>query len=327
MKTACEIFYEQQEKEDEAMLRTIQKINREELNEIVNQYQKRDKVIDLHTHTNYSDGDLDPNELIRLAIEKDIGTLAITDHDTIAGLKEIDYDDPLIVKSGIKIINGMELSVKAPKGRMHILGYDLDINDENLNQKMSDLKLKSLNSMLSVMLQAQRDYGIVFKYDDIKKLINSHHNLGRPDLAKLCVKYGLCKTVQEAFDKYLIAAYDKVREFNKNLSYEECIDLITKSKGIPVLAHPKSLGLNEAEFLNLLERMISAGLQGIEVYHYTHTSEEAAYFLNIAEKYNLLVSGGTDFHGASVKPEVELGSGKNGNVQIKELSILKRIRK
>ena len=92
----------------------------------------KNKLIDLHTHTNYSDGDLSPYELIRLAIEKNIGILAITDHDTLDGIKTIDKSDFLIANSGIQIIDGIELSAKVPKGRMHILGYDMDINDVNL---------------------------------------------------------------------------------------------------------------------------------------------------------------------------------------------------
>lgn len=289
-------------------------------------YTKKDgKLIDMHTHTNYSDGDLLPRELIELAIKKKIGTLAITDHDTIEGIKQVDKSDSLIVNSGIRIINGIELSAKAPKGRMHILGYDIDLNNEPLNKKMIELKDNSINSTLSIMEQIKRDYGIVFKYEDIKNLVNSNHNLGRPDLAKLCVKYGYAITIQEAFDKYLIDAYNKTRQVSKGLNYQECLNLISNSCGIPVLAHPKSLELTEKEFLLLLKDMIECGLKGIEVYHSSHTKEEMQYYLGVAQKYNLLVSGGSDYHGKTVKPNIELGSGKNNNIKIKELSLLDRI--
>lgn len=289
-------------------------------------YTKKDgKLIDMHTHTNYSDGDLSPRELIELAIKKKIGTLAITDHDTIEGIKQVDKSDSLIVNSGIRIINGIELSAKAPKGRMHILGYDIDLNNEPLNKKMIELKDNSINSTLSIMEQIKRDYGIVFKYEDIKNLVNSNHNLGRPDLAKLCVKYGYAITIQEAFDKYLIDAYNKTRQVSKGLNYQECLNLISNSCGIPVLAHPKSLELTEKEFLLLLKDMIECGLKGIEVYHSSHTKEEMQYYLGVAQKYNLLVSGGSDYHGKTVKPNIELGSGKNNNIKIKELSLLDRI--
>ena len=232
--------------------------------EVIKPYRESGKIIDLHTHTIYSDGDLDAYELIKLAIENKVGVLAITDHDTILGIKKVNRADPLLFHSGIKIINGIELSAKVSKGRMHILGYDIDINNDILNKKMSELKDNSINSVLSIMEQIKRDYGIVFRYDDIKQLVNSNHNLGRPDLAKLCVKYGYASSIQDAFDKYLIAAYNKTRGTSIGLSYCECIDLILQSKGIPVLAHPKTLQLSEKEFLILLKEMINKGLKGIE---------------------------------------------------------------
>lgn len=281
----------------------------------------KEKLIDLHTHTNYSDGELSPMELIKLAIEKNIGTIAITDHDTLEGIKQIDRSNPLIVNSGIRIINGIELSAKVNKGIMHILGYGIDLDNKELNEKMSILKDNSINSILSIMEQIKKDYGIRFRYNDIKSLVNANHNLGRPDLARLCIKYGYAKTVQEAFDKYLIDAYNKTKQVGKGIHYQECINLILNSGGIPVLAHPKSLELTEKEFLILLKEMINNGLKGIEVYHSNHTKEEMEYYLSIANKYNLLISGGSDYHGKTVKPEIELGTGKN-NLKIKRLTIL-----
>lgn len=278
------------------------------------------KYIDLHTHTNYSDGELSPEELIKLAISKNIGTISITDHDTINGIKTVDKNASYITESGIQIINGIELSVKRDVGRMHILGYGIDLENEALNQKMSFLRDNSVNSVLSIMEQIKRDYGIRFTYEDIKNLINANHNLGRPDLAKLCIKYGYATSVSEAFDKYLIDAYNKTRTSRKGLTYQECIELIKNSGGKVILAHPKSLELSELDFLKLLREMISNGLDGIEVYHSSHSQEEIKYYKNIADKYNLLISGGSDFHGESVKPGIELGQQK-----IKSLSLLDKL--
>jgi len=296
------------------------------LNKIIKPYKESDKIIDMHTHTNFSDGELSPNELIRLAINKKIGTLAITDHDTLDGIKNIDENNSLIIDSGIKIINGIELSAKVDKGTMHILGYDFDKNNETLNNKMEKLKDNRVNSVLSIMEQIKKDYKIVFSYKDIKELINSNHNLGRPDIARLCVKYGYANSVPDAFDKYLNDAHNKVRSTNKKLSYQECLELISKSNGIPVLAHPKSLELNDKELLYLLKDMINYGLIGIEVFHPTHTSEETNKYLELANKLNLLISGGSDYHGINTKPDIELGTGKNNNINIKELSILNKIK-
>jgi len=281
-----------------------------------------EKIIDLHTHTTSSDGEKNPMELIKHAIEKNVSVLGITDHDTLLGVKKLNREDLVIKDSGIKIISGIELTAKVSKGRMHILGYNIDINDSELNKKMNEIRDNNLNRFLSIMEQIKRDYGIVFKYEDIKNIINTEHNLGRPDLAMLCIKYGYANSVQEAFDKYLIDAYNKVRADNKGLVYQECIEIILKSGGIPVLAHPKSLELSEKELLKLTKEMISYGLQGMEVYHSSHTTQEMNYYLDIANKYNLLISGGSDYHGPLVKPDIELGTGKNNNIRIKKLSLI-----
>ena len=316
--------YDSDERIADMMCQTLDKYI---MKKIILPYKKSEKIIDMHAHTNYSDGDLSPQELIRLAIDKRIGTLAITDHDTIEGIKKVNRNEDIIVDSGIEIINGIELSAKTDKGRMHILGYGIDLNNKALNKKMIDLRDNSINSVLSIMEQIKRDYGIRFGYDDIKVLVNANHNLGRPDLAKLYVKYGYATTSQDAFDKYLIDAYNKTRQTGKGLQYQECLELIINSGGIPVLAHPKSLELSEKEFLILLKEMISCGLKGIEVYHSSHSKEEMDYYLEIANKYGLLISGGSDFHGKSVKPDIELGTGKDKNIKIKKLSLLDKLHK
>lgn len=279
------------------------------------------KYIDMHTHTNYSDGELSPDELIKLAIANNIGTLAITDHDTLKGIQSVDkskYKD-------IRIINGIELSAKVDKGRMHILGYGIDINDRTLNEKMIELKNNSFNSVIAVIGQVSSDYGIRFDSNDLTDMFTAKHNLGRPDIAKLLVKYGYAESVQDAFDKYLIAAYDKTRKTKKGISYDECLDLINNSNGIPVLAHPKSLQLEPYELEKLIRNMISCGLKGIEVYHSSHTKEEMRFYYHLAKTYNLLISGGSDFHGKNVKPDIELGRGKNNNIRIRKLSVLNKL--
>lgn len=282
------------------------------------------KLIDMHMHTTYSDGELTPDELIELAVENNISVMSITDHNTINGIKNINRENKNIKDNKIQIINGIELSAKVPKGRMHILGYDYDINSPILNEKMSKLKDNSTNSVLSVIEQIKKDYNISFTYEDLKKLINEPHNLGRPDVARMLLKNGYVKTIQEAFDKYLEDAHEKVRGRNKGLKYYECLDLIKQSGGIPVLAHPKSLELSEKEFLILLKDMIKCGLQGIEVYHYSHTKEEMDFYEKVAHDNNLLISGGSDYHGPKAKPDIYVGTGRN-NIKIKRLSLVDEI--
>lgn len=274
--------------------------------------------IDLHTHTNYSDGDLSPNELLKLAYENNISTISITDHNTVLGLKNIiRYDETEYVN----LIPGIELSAKFDKGRMHILGYGIDIKNEKLNQKLNELKNDSFYKIIRLILQLEEDFGITFDFVDINKIINNVNIFERPHIAKLLVYYGYSSNIKEAFDNYLNYSYQKIKEKSSKLTYQECIDLIKQSGGIPVLAHPKSLELSEKEFLLLINEMINNGLMGIEVYHSSHTKEETEFYLSVAEKYNLLVSGGSDFHGQTVKPDINIGTGK-GNLRIRKLSLL-----
>lgn len=315
--TLSEYLYDQERKSDDMAISTLQRFRYEN---IIKPYEESDKIIDLHTHTNYSDGELSPNELIRLAVKNKIGILAITDHDTVAGLNNIDYNMPEL--KYLRLIPGIELNAKVNKGTMHILGYNIDKDNIPLNQKLYELRSTNANRIISILEQIKKDYNIVFDYEDLRSLFTAKHNLGRPDIAILCVKNGYANSVQDAFDKYLKEANNKVRSKNKVLTYQECITLILNSGGIPVLAHPKTLELTEKELLILIKEMVSYGLQGIEVYHSTHTKEEIELYLYIANKYNLLISGGSDYHGITVKPDIELGTGRNNNLKIKKLSLL-----
>ena len=280
------------------------------------------QLIDLHTHSHYSDGNLSPRELIDLAIASDIGIISITDHDTLLGNKTINFNHP-----GINIIPGIELSAKIDKGRMHILGYNIDIQNEDLNKKMSELQTISVNSVLSVVEQIKRDFEIVLTHEEIKELFSTECNIGRPNIANILVRRGIVTTSQEAFDRYLNSAYEKIKTFGKGIDCEECIELILKSGGIPVLAHPNTLKLDDMGLLKLIKELICIGLAGIEVYHSSHTALETNHLLSVANKHNLLISGGTDYHGPITKPEVLLGTGIKGNIKIKSLSLIDELKK
>lgn len=285
-----------------------------------------EKLIDMHNHTCYSDGDLTPDELVKRAKLKGVTTMAITDHDTLLGVQNLDRSSLNSIVNDVDVINGIELTAKVSKGRMHILGYDIDIFDRNLNSKMEELQNNSIYAVISYINQLKIDYGITFSTEDIREVLNVQRNIGRPDLAKLCVKYGYAMDVNDAFVKYLIDVYQKVRKDNKGLTYNECIKLINNAGGVAVLAHPSSLELNNIELTKLLREMIDFGLKGIEVYHSNHTFEQTNAYYALAQKLGLLISGGSDFHGESVKPDIEIGSGRNNNIHIKELSLLKHLK-
>lgn len=280
-----------------------------------------DNLIDMHTHTNASDGEYDADTLIEMAKDKGITTLGITDHDTLLGVQGIKKEHP-----EIEVIPGIEISVKVPVGRMHVLGYDLDIWNESLNSKMEELHNRSLYSVAGVICQLKKDYGIVLDTEDILSILNKKTNIGRPDIARVLVDKGITGTVREAFDKYLIEAYEKVRDVAKGISKKECIELIKNANGLAVIAHPHSLELSPRELESFIEELVSYGLDGIEVYHSNHNEEMVDEYLRLAEKYDLLISGGSDYHGPVVKPDVGLGTGKD-NIKIKKLSLLDEIHK
>lgn len=284
-----------------------------------------EKLIDMHVHTNYSDGQYSPDEVIKLGIDAGVGVMAITDHDTLDGIKKVDRNKDFIRESGIKIVNGIEISTHSDKGTMHILGYDIDLYNKELNNKLEELRTNRMNSTLAVMEQIRRDYGITFSYCDIIELVNSKH-VGRPGLAKLCVKYGFSDSVQNAFDDFLNPAKEKVRKYSKDLFYPEVFKLVKDSGGIVILAHPKTLKLDNYNLDRLIFNMKEYGLDGIEIYNSIHTLDDVNFYKHLADKYGLLISGGTDFHGPLIKPNIEIGTGY-GNIKIKRLSLVDELKR
>lgn len=278
-------------------------------------------LIDLHTHTSYSDGEKTPNELVEKADDEGLETIAITDHDTLLGVQNMTIPK---TKRKVNVINGIEVSIKVPKGRMHVLGQDIDIWNKDLNDAMTNLHNRSVYSVAGVICQLKKDYGIVFSTEEILNILNAKRNIGRPDVAKLLIQYGYASSVQEAFDKYLIEAYEKLGDVAKGISFPECAELIHNANGYVVLAHPISLELTPEELDKKIEYLVDNGLDGIEVYHSNHSPANVEEYLRLAEKYNLLISGGSDYHGPSIKPDIELGTGK-GNVKVKQLTLLDSI--
>ena len=287
----------------------------------------KEKVIDLHCHTIHSDGELKPIEVLNLAVDKGISTFAITDHNNIAGVKDVreNYED-FLEKSGLDYINGVELSIKVNHGRMHMLGYNIDIYNKRLNDKLDEMRNNSIYSMISYFNDLRREKSISFSTEDILAVLNREGHIGRPELAKLLVKYGYVDGVQEAFDKYLIDMHERVRKLNKGINYKEALELIKNAGGYAILAHPHSLELDDDELVDTIKELMNYGLDGLEVYHSNHTKEQTKLYLDIVKKYNLLYSCGSDFHGKHIKPDIELGSGRNNNLNIKEVSLVKKIK-
>lgn len=272
-------------------------------------------MIDLHIHSIHSDGTKTPSDLLNLAKEKNIKILAITDHDDIEGSKRI-IETP---HEGITIYSGVELNAKVDKGQMHILGYNIDLENKELNDKLIELKENSKHNIMLYVNQLKEDYNIEFPQEDIDKILNREGNIGRPLLALLLIKYGYINSVPEAFDEYLNDK--KVRQHKMWITKEECIKLIINAGGIPVLAHPFTLKLTNEELKEEIKYLVSLGLKGIEIVHSKSNNEQREYYKELASEFNLLTTGGTDYHGPEVKPNIELGTGIDNNVNISDKDI------
>ena len=282
------------------------------------------KLIDMHIHTIYSDGDKTPLEIYEMAKSKKMKAFAITDHDSIVGSRTIEnmqLDD-------IIFINGIEISCEVDKGQLHILGYDLELTNKCLNNKLDELMLNSYKNLKSVLEQLLKDNSqILFDEEDINQMLSLNKSVSVVDLAQLLVKYNYCINTNEAFDKYIVSAYGKIRKETTHLNYKEAIELILNSGGIPVLAHNNKLKLNDEELDLFVKKLVECGLIGIEAFHSSFNATDVINSLVLSDKYNLLISGGSDYHGESVKPDIELGTGKENNLKIKQLSLVDYVQK
>lgn len=289
----------------------------------------KERNIDLHIHTIYSDGEYSPKEIFEKVKEKGLSIFSITDHDTIEGAKKITS------REGILYIPGVELTAKTPIGREHILGYNIDLSNTTLNRILSLKKQSDRENFLLYYQTLQKVYGISFPQADIEYILNRVGNIGRVDLSNLIRLYGYADNQEEAFQKYLNPINELVRKDKKGLTEKECITFIKEAGGYVSLAHPISLNPNYKKqdlrktYQELKERLLlmkSYGLDAIEIQHVHQDKPFREMLTELASELSLLESGGTDFHGEKIKPGIEIGSGKNGNIAIKRLSLVDKIR-
>jgi 3',5'-nucleoside bisphosphate phosphatase len=260
--------------------------------------------VDLHLHTTASDGVLSPSEIVRYAKTKGLQAIAITDHDTIEGLEEGLSEGERI---GFEVIPGIEISAEHSPGSMHILGFFLDIHHPLLNERLEYLQ-KARAERNPKIVQKLNGLGIDITFDEVLKA-SGGGQVGRPHFANVLLQKRYVRSFQEAFDRFLkkgASAYvDKFRFTSK-----EAIHFINEAKGVAVLAHPKTLGMDGySELEKLILRLVEEGLIGIEVYYPEHTSSEVAKYKTIAERHGLLATGGTDYHGIE-KNGLDIGTGR-----------------
>jgi predicted metal-dependent phosphoesterase TrpH len=270
-------------------------------------------VIDLHTHTNESDGTCAPLELVDRALAMGLEALAITDHDTFAG-----YDqarEPAHAY-GLDLICAIELSARMTGLRrrtVHVLGYFLhEPPTPAFRQWVGEMQAvrRERNVRLAAKLQSM---GLAIELGEVEKVGRSL--TGRPHFARLLVEKGYAADYEDAFRNFIgedAPAFVERHGPSVSLAAQQ----VAAGGGLAVLAHPIRLGLRDpAAEEALIRELRDAGINGIEVYHSDHGSAEVQRYAGIAKKYGLAVTGGSDFHG-DVKPDVALGTGRRGNLEI-----------
>jgi predicted metal-dependent phosphoesterase TrpH len=257
--------------------------------------------VDLHTHSNSSDGTLPPQAVVRLAKERGLAAFALTDHDTIDGLAAA-------VAAGkefeVEVIPGVEISARHVNGSMHILGYFLDYESEDLAWRLAVLKQARKDRNPQIVAKLNK-LGIPITMEQVE-VISGGGQIGRPHIAQALFQGGFVRSLQEAFDIYL---GNNGRAYVSKFRFppEEAIAMIRDASGIAVLAHPFTLGLHTFAALKpLLQELMDLGLAGLECYYPEHSPDQEALYLSLARNLGLLITGGSDFHGDN-KPEVSLG--------------------
>jgi predicted metal-dependent phosphoesterase TrpH len=259
--------------------------------------------IDLHVHTTASDGTMSPAEVVRYAKKKGLRAIAITDHDTVEGIAEGLKEGSNV---GLEVIPGVELSVDFPKGTMHLLGYYIDHTRAELLEKLRVVQRARAERNLQ-MIERLRGLGIEIDLSELKEA-PEHAQIGRPHFAYTLVHKGYAQNIQDAFDRYLRKGGPAYVEKFK-FSPEEAMGFIIKAGGVTVLAHPFTLNrLQQKDLEDVIAKLKAQGLDGIEIFYPEHSEGQVKIYRHLAQKYGLVMSGGSDFHGLT-KDAVDLGEG------------------
>jgi predicted metal-dependent phosphoesterase TrpH len=267
-------------------------------------------MIDLHSHTNESDGTFTPAELIAEAQRIGLEALAITDHDTLAGY---DLALPLARVARLDLLCGIELSTRFHGNSVHLLGYFPQADPGPEFRAWLTSLLSSRRERNGSLIVRLRSLGIDITLEEVER--EGRSLTGRPHFARVLVAKGHARDLQHAFDEYL---GESARTYvqRQEVPIPEAIERIRNAGGIAAMAHPARVAKNHWETLNLwVGELAALGMQAIEVHHSDHSPEGIAFYSSLAHRYNLAMTGGSDFHGGN-KPHIHLGTGKNGNVKV-----------
>ncbi len=254
--------------------------------------------VDLHSHSTASDGKLRPSEVVYLAARLGIGTLGLTDHDTTDGIAEAQQAGR---DHGVQVIAGVEINSEGEHGDAHILGYLLDPCEPLLQEQLLAIRDARVGRAKG-MLKKLAAMGMPIEWTRVLAMAGDASSIARPHIARAMVEAGYVASVQEAFDKYIDtkgpAYVNRLR-----LTMAEAVGAIHKAGGVAVFGHPAL-----SRLVHLIPQLVEAGLDGVEVYYPKHTPEQRAELLDLAERYNLVVTGGSDFHSLDDPSHAPLGS-------------------
>lgn len=258
-------------------------------------------LMDLHIHTTASDGQYSPTEIILKAKERMCTIVSITDHDTISGISE---GRECARQQNINFIPGIEISTQE-KEEIHILGYGINENNQELVENCKEFAKERKNRAKS-MCEFMERRNILIDMEKIYEIANGEI-IARPHFAKYLQMYGYVSERKEAFDKYLDTTEFHFEVTRKKPSPQQAIELIHNAGGQAFLAHPGFIKKTAEELESFIYELKKNGLDGIECFYSKHSQKQTEYFYKLAEKYDLFISIGSDFHGESVKPDISLG--------------------
>jgi len=253
--------------------------------------------IDLHIHTNYSDGSLSPEQIVDTALAENMDVIAITDHDNVLAYDyAVKYANNILQNADkkLEIIRGVEINTIYKDFEVHILGYFMDVENEDFKNMLKVQQQARVTQAKEIIKLLNKKAGIKIKFDDVKKLVAENGSIGRPHIARAITSVGGTSNVSEAYEKY-INNNSPVYVQRKTVSPHEAVEIIYEAGGIPVFAHPIDVDISE----QLIKELINYGLRGIEAYHRKHTPAVVEYYSSLAEKFGLIITGGSDFHAPS----------------------------
>lgn len=254
--------------------------------------------VDLHIHSTASDGSLRPADIVRQAAERGLSAIALADHDTVGGIAPAIEAAKIFPK--LKVIPAIELSTDVPQGEVHVLGYFIDYADREFQVTLERMRHSRLHRAQG-MIAKLKNFGIHIDWERVQEIAGTG-SMGRPHIARAMLEKGYITSFKEAFDKYISRDGPAYVEREK-MTAVEAVELLLQVNGLPVLAHPFTANNTEM----LIAELKAAGLVGIETYYNGYTADEISRLVSLANKFGLIATGGSDYHGLDATNETMIG--------------------